>query len=185
MATVSLQLENQFSGPTVPRQLHESLPAALDKRLSHEEYQALKECVDKELLPIAQAARGMLPLAYLLCGVQLFNVLILGTLVCLDVFLLDEVSLYVAEGILAVVVTSIVVLGILWLYSRLSRVVYEAETSLRIALAEECAKKPLTLQLSVQPRAWRLPIFDISVAFGEKVAPSVPASLQDLILDKC
>ena len=96
MATVSLQLENQlrgfqtetgkeerwtspeaqralrFSGPTVPRQLHESslgqntekvrkhrsetalcgvrfrLPAALDKRLSHEEYQALKECVDKD-----------------------------------------------------------------------------------------------------------------------------------------
>ncbi|OLQ15126.1 hypothetical protein AK812_SmicGene775 [Symbiodinium microadriaticum] len=185
MATVSLQLQNQFSGPTVPRRLHESLPAALDKRLSPDEYQALKERVDKELLPIAEAARGMRPLGYLLCGVQLLNVLILGILVCLDVFLLDEVSLYVAEGILAVVVTSIVVLGILWFYRRLSRVVYEAETALRVALAEECAKMPLTLQLSVQPRAWHLPIFDISVVFGEKVAASVPAPLQDLMLEKC
>ncbi|CAE7295308.1 unnamed protein product, partial [Symbiodinium sp. CCMP2456] len=165
MATVSLQLQNQFSGPTVPRRLHESLPAALDQRLSPEEYQALKERVDQELLPIAEAARGMLPLGYLLCGVQLLNVLILGVLVCLDVFLLDEVSLYVAEGILAVVVTSIVVLGILWLYSRLSRVVYEDGGAAKGSNAQSFPWIPSHLRRRRRPFAlpWqrRVPLKDL------------------------
>ncbi|CAE6952558.1 unnamed protein product [Symbiodinium natans] len=185
MASVALQIENQFSNPMVPRRLQETMPSGLSIQLSSDGYRCLRERVDKELFPIAEAAWGLSPLAFLLCGAQLFNVLVVALLVFLDIFFLDEVSLYVVEGILAVFGTSGVVLGLWRLHSRLRKAAKEAEAALREALAEESAKTPeLTLQLSVQPQPWHLPIFGI-MAVCEGAVANPPAPLSDVVLEVC